>query len=168
MTRLLRGGFALPHDQDAGLVVLIRGKAGTGKSTLALQLLNQFESQAHRYYCTLEQSEEDVKFKLASIWAAQAIKAARVPDYKHHEGGQRGRFSHDAERVRKALGKCLKASFAEDLGLGSAIEAVAALHFPLYEELSSDDGTGARRISGRSRRTAFFVEKCIETYILCP
>jgi hypothetical protein len=43
---LLRGGFTLPQPENSsdGLVVLIRGAAGTGKSTLALQLGGNIDS----------------------------------------------------------------------------------------------------------------------------
>ena len=82
LTKLLRGGLVLPHDKQCGLVVLIRGKAGTGKSTFALQLLDIIVSDAPRYYCTLEQTKEDLTSKLAAMIVAQGIQQAFIPNYK--------------------------------------------------------------------------------------
>ncbi|MCL4205615.1 MAG: DUF2075 domain-containing protein [Pirellulaceae bacterium] len=80
LDRLLRGGFRLPHDPASGLVVLIRGKPGTGKSTLALQLLDLLETDGAKKYLTLEQSKTDVQYKLNLMRVARALDAARTPN----------------------------------------------------------------------------------------
>jgi KaiC/GvpD/RAD55 family RecA-like ATPase len=91
LERLLRGGFRLPHDPTCGLAILLRGKPGTGKSTLALQTLDAMSVEdagggtphpVRRYYCTLEQSKGDLAFKLAAMRVAQAIRLSLRPDYK--------------------------------------------------------------------------------------
>ena len=82
LKRLLREGLVLPHDAQYGLVILLRGKAGTGKSTLALQLLDEMHKieGCKRIYCTLEQSQADLKARLALMWATRALGVAWTPD----------------------------------------------------------------------------------------
>ncbi len=75
---LLRGGFQLPppvnqnEEEQLGLVLLIRGKPGTGKTTLALQI---FDTSLHwdmpanlitKYY-SLDQAKNDIDDKLKKI-----------------------------------------------------------------------------------------------------
>lgn len=56
---LLRRRIELPHHENSGLVVLVRGKPGTGKSTLPIHLLDMMECAAwndrapERHYCTI-------------------------------------------------------------------------------------------------------------------
>jgi KaiC/GvpD/RAD55 family RecA-like ATPase len=89
---LRRSGFTLPHDNTCGLVVLLRGKPGTGKSTLALQILdglklkqgNEQEGEVvplKKYYCSVEQTVTDLHFKWLSMLVAQAILPAWKPQY---------------------------------------------------------------------------------------
>ena len=82
LNRLLRKGLVLPHDPQYGLVILLRGKAGTGKLTLALQLLDEMHKVegCERIYCTLEQSQADLKARLALMWATRALGMAWTPD----------------------------------------------------------------------------------------
>jgi hypothetical protein len=78
LDQLLRGGFLIPktsadpgtpHDLRAeGLLVLIRGSAGTGKSTLAMQIARDAKLEVepsadlYRHYCTLEQEKAKVEW----------------------------------------------------------------------------------------------------------
>ena len=125
---LLRGGFVLPHDPTAGLVVLLRGKPGTGKSTLALQILDLLDTHknAKRYYCTLEQSKEDVQFKLASMLVAQAINKSRIAKYSEN------RFTCKFNVFYKHLSNKLKRS---KKGLKEELESqLQNISLHLYDE----------------------------------
>jgi KaiC/GvpD/RAD55 family RecA-like ATPase len=67
LDKLLKGGFKLPKSGD-GLVLLIKGKPGTGKSTLALQIANSISNQLRNgkkskddwFFFTCEQKKEDI------------------------------------------------------------------------------------------------------------
>ena len=76
---LLRGSLALPNKEDAGLILLIEGKPGTGKSTLALQLLDTIDYQGTRgrLLYSVEQSAEDVRQKYFKEIAAKLVAIAR-------------------------------------------------------------------------------------------
>jgi KaiC/GvpD/RAD55 family RecA-like ATPase len=126
LSKLLREGFVLPHGDRSGLVVLIRGKAGTGKSTLALQLLDEFASDAPRYYCTLEQSKQGLEYKLASMWTSRAINHARTPAYEKQW------FIYDRRKLRQVISNCIK--LVNDPHLAPAFDAVRRVHLPLYDE----------------------------------
>jgi KaiC/GvpD/RAD55 family RecA-like ATPase len=139
LSRLLRDGLVLPHDPKAGLVVLIRGKAGTGKSTLTLQLLDLIDSKAERCYFTLEQSTEDLRSKLASMWAARAIENARIPVYK----GRQPHFRYDRQLLRKELASSIRA-FSKNKAISRALTAVANVFPPLYDEAPPDISHSAK------------------------
>jgi KaiC/GvpD/RAD55 family RecA-like ATPase len=87
LKRLFRGeGLVLPDDSDHGLVILIRGQPGTGKTTLAMHLLQllRYEykkqpampakvKQPKRIFISLEQSEAAVTCKLFDMMVHRAI-----------------------------------------------------------------------------------------------
>lgn len=70
LDKLLKGGFKLPKSGD-GLVLLIKGKPGTGKSTLALQIAESISKQLGKgkkskddwFFFTCEQKKEDISEK---------------------------------------------------------------------------------------------------------
>lgn len=89
LNKLLRSGFILPHDEESGLVVLLRGKPGTGKSTLALQILEGLPSETPRFYCSLEQTTTDLNFKRMSMLVAQALLCSWAPRYSKNPNQSR-------------------------------------------------------------------------------
>lgn len=89
--KLLRQGFVLPHDPDCGLVVLVKGEPGTGKSTFALQILSMLGDAAaangakpRRYYFSVEQTEIDLRFKLAGMLVWEALNQS----WQYHDDGK--------------------------------------------------------------------------------
>ena len=87
---LLRGGFVLPPNNNAdienGLVILIKGKPGTGKTTFALQLLYHLTQEVlnkckstggfrskliDSTYFSIEQSQEELEDKLIDLVISQ-------------------------------------------------------------------------------------------------
>ena len=77
---LLRNRLCLPPDASGkthhGLSILIRGEAGTGKTTLALQLAYHLTCKAQAdldqgLYCSLEQDAHSLRHKLASMFIHQ-------------------------------------------------------------------------------------------------
>jgi hypothetical protein len=129
LSRLLRGGFQLPHDEKRGLIVLLRGQAGTGKSTLALQLLDQFQTAAKKFYCTLEQSAQDLSHKLHAMRTTRALDAFQAPDFENKRFG----YNFGAAQAKWA-------DFNIDEGIGGEIAEVWAetsktkQWLPLFEE----------------------------------
>jgi KaiC/GvpD/RAD55 family RecA-like ATPase len=78
LDRLLMGGFKLPPaaegKEQLGLILLIRGKPGTGKTTLALQITNAFlewersqNMKMDTMYFSLDQAQKDIESKLEYI-----------------------------------------------------------------------------------------------------
>jgi len=127
---LLRGGFVLPHDPGCGLVILLRGKSGTGKSTLALQILDMLVAKGERHYCTLEQTTDDLKFKLASMLVGQAIAKAREPDH------EQGKILCNVDRFLHHLRNRLQ-TFDENFQEKLRTQLVS-VSLPLYDEPSSE------------------------------
>lgn len=82
LDELLRGGLVLPpHDKDDGhingLVILIKGKPGTGKTTLAQQLIYNLTKEILQkpsgvdflpsQYFSIEQSQEELENKILNL-----------------------------------------------------------------------------------------------------
>ena len=99
LSMLFRTGLQLPNDKTSGLVILIRGKPGTGKSTLALQLLDLLNCGAQKKYLTLEQSTFDLNHKLNLMRVSRALDYAQATNYETPET-----FNYDVSRFVEILG----------------------------------------------------------------
>lgn len=117
---LLRGYLVLPNEERSGLVILIEGKPGTGKSTLALQLLDWIDEvsrQRKRLLFSIEQSQIDVASKYHKMIAAKLIQLA--PKTRASPGTGAGERSSDGEhavvpRWHENLDKFLGARVVQD------------------------------------------------------
>jgi len=94
---LLGGGLQLPKSGD-GLVLLIRGAPGTGKTTLALQFLNAAASWAgiserERCYMTFEQDEKDICEKIAGL--CPPVPKGACPVLLYGRGSTKTAFEND-------------------------------------------------------------------------
>ena len=79
LNELFEGGLSFPlhdHPHDRGLIMLIKGRPGTGKTSLAMQFAlsaacwkrEGYESRS--YYLSCEQSTEDLEEKRSRYWDA--------------------------------------------------------------------------------------------------
>lgn len=130
LNQLLRDGFTLPHDDSCGLIVLLRGKPGTGKSTLALQILDLIKSDAQRIYGTFEQSRGDLQFKLSSMLVARAIMKSRSTDYV------RDKFTCDWHKFISCFEHRLSSTSNEFLK--TAKKLLQKIELPLFDEPNDD------------------------------
>ncbi len=81
LDELLRGGFLLPKS-DRGLIVLIKGRPGAGKTSLALQIAEgacQWQDDdklktSGVYYFTCEQLKKDIESRFKEISIGKSIK----------------------------------------------------------------------------------------------
>lgn len=141
LKRLLRDGLALPNDPSCGLVVLLRGKPGTGKSTLALQLLDRLAPKhGSRYYCTLEQSQKDLEYKLASMLAAKALQDALQPNFPNKL------FEYPIDTIASYLADRV------DRNLKPEIRTLCAqVHpkLPLFDEPSKQQSDASKKLHSR-------------------
>ena len=147
---LRRGGFTLPHDKTCGLVVLLRGKPGTGKSTLALQILDGLELMAkkeekdqkqkgepvlplNKYYCSVEQTVIDLHFKRLSMLVAQAILSAWEPKYDD-ANPEASKLVCNPKTFLAHLPKALQKEISGNATLKkSMMQLLTGLSIPLFE-----------------------------------
>jgi KaiC/GvpD/RAD55 family RecA-like ATPase len=147
LNKLLRhGGFTLPHDEMCGLVVLLRGKPGTGKSTLALQILegldlkeketegkNAAPRMLSKYYCSVEQTVTDLHFKRLCMLVAQAILAAWEPKYDA-DHADKSKLVCNVGTFKRNLPKTLLGDITTKPDLIKSVDTLLGeLFIPLYD-----------------------------------
>jgi KaiC/GvpD/RAD55 family RecA-like ATPase len=159
LDKLLRkSGFTLPHDETCGLVVLLRGKPGTGKSTLALQILDGLELRKKKgkkrksrrkqesgkippltkYYCSVEQTVTDLHFKRLSMLVAQAILAAWEPSYSD-TNADNSKLICNPNTFKARLPASLNREITRSKGLKESIgNIIKRLSIPLYKGPSDE------------------------------
>ncbi len=125
---LFRKKLVLPYDNEMGLVILIRGKPGTGKSTFTLQLLGMMEpeTKSTKFYCSLEQTEADLRFKYASMQVAHALRESLRQSDNENE---KNIFRHDLKILKREIDRFTKGK--SDRVLKSADRQLKALKLPL-------------------------------------
>jgi KaiC/GvpD/RAD55 family RecA-like ATPase len=96
----------VPESEESGLVILIEGKPGTGKSTLALQLLDTIDfknSSCQRIFHSIEQLDNEVENKYIKMTAAKLLASI----WKDGDGSMRVSQGSFQGLTENELGKLL-------------------------------------------------------------
>jgi len=153
LDELLRNGLKLPPPQASkdGLIIMVRGKAGTGKSTLALQLAANLQLPwqrqlrqkriAEREFFSLEQDHDELLAIYCQMVANQSASRLKL-------------LTATSERAGDALGMMVR----EMLGLlGAKSSKIPAVNV-VREILGKDAKSTAGSLSDRSVKLAQYVD----------
>lgn len=143
LDKLLRGGLMLPPPAESrdGLIILIRGQAGTGKSTLALQLAANLAAgaggrkpgrprQGGRHFLSLEQDQSELRAIYCRMVAHQCrangdLQTAAAVEPR---AAQARRTRRTEDELLRLLGQSRKSGNAR--GLVKVVERVIGARRP--------------------------------------